>query len=93
METDWISLNKLKPGEEAIIRGFGENNSVEEYLMELGLMIGTPISLIKSAPLGDPIEIKVRGYFLSIRRSEAQFILVEKIEAQRGHRRRRRGRS
>ena len=40
METEWISLNKLKPGEEAIIRGFGVNNAVEEYLMELGLMIG-----------------------------------------------------
>lgn len=79
METEWISLNKLKPGEEAIIRGFGVNNAVEEYLMELGLMIGTHITLIKSAPLGDPIEIKVRGYFLSIRRSEAQFILVEKM--------------
>lgn len=78
MEADWISLNKLKPGEEAIIRGFGGNNSVEEYLMELGLMIGTQVTLIKSAPLGDPIEIKIRGYFLSIRRSEAQFILVEK---------------
>lgn len=79
METDWISLNKLKSGEEAIIRDFGENNSVEEYLMELGLMVGTHVTLIKSAPLGDPIEIKVRGYFLSIRRSEAQFILVEKM--------------
>lgn len=81
METDWISLNKLKPGEEAIICGFGENNAVEEYLMELGLMVGTQVTLIKSAPLGDPIEIKVRGYFLSIRRSEAQFILVEKKKA------------
>jgi len=78
MEADWISLNKLKPGEAAIIREFGGNNSVEEYLMELGLMVGTQVTLIKSAPLGDPIEIKIRGYFLSIRRSEAQFILVEK---------------
>lgn len=79
MENELISLNKLNPGEEAIIRDFGENNSVEEYLMEMGLMTGTHVTLIKSAPLGDPIEIKVRGYFLSIRRSEAQFILVEKM--------------
>jgi len=78
MESEWISINKLKPGEEAIIRGFGANNAVEEYLMELGLMIGTQVTLIRSAPLGDPIEIKVRGFFLSIRRSEAQSILVEK---------------
>lgn len=81
METDWISLNKLKRGEEAIIRGFGGNNTIEEYLMEMGLMIGTHVTMIKSAPLGDPLEIKVRGYFLSIRKSEAQFILIEKISA------------
>jgi ferrous iron transport protein A len=80
MDSDWISLNKLKPGEEAIIRGFGLNSAVEEYLMELGLMIGTQVTLIKSAPLGDPIEIKVRGFFLSMRRSEAQSILVERTK-------------
>jgi ferrous iron transport protein A len=78
MESEWTSINKLKPGEEAIIRGFSSNSAVEEYLMELGLMIGTQVTLIRSAPLGDPIEIKVRGFFLSIRRSEAQSILVEK---------------
>jgi len=80
MEVDWIPLNELKPGEKGIIRGFRENNSDEDYLMELGLMIGTAVTLVKFAPFGDPLEIRVRGFFLSIRSSEAKLILVEKIK-------------
>lgn len=45
-------------------------------LMEMGLLVGTPVELIRFAPLGDPVEIKVRGYHLSLRRSEAEHILV-----------------
>lgn len=80
MDAQWIPITKLKPGEKAVIRNFSESNADEDYLMELGLMIGTPIMLVKFAPLGDPIEIKVRGFFLSLRRSEAKNILVERIQ-------------
>lgn len=45
-------------------------------LMEMGLLVGTPVELVRFAPLGDPIEIKVRGYHLSLRRHEAEHILV-----------------
>jgi len=45
-------------------------------LMEMGLIVGTPIELVRFAPLGDPVEIKVRGYHLSLRRHEAEQILV-----------------
>ena len=46
--------------------------------MEMGLIHGTEVRLVKFAPLGDPLEIQVRGYHLSIRRSEAKSIVVEK---------------
>lgn len=46
-------------------------------LMEMGLLIGTTIELVRFAPLGDPIEIKVRGYHLTLRRHEADQILVQ----------------
>ena len=46
-------------------------------LMEMGLLIGTPVELVRFAPLGDPVEIKVRGYNLTIRKSEAEQILVK----------------
>ena len=45
-------------------------------LLEMGLLVGTPVQLIRFAPLGDPVEIKVRGYNLTLRRHEADLILV-----------------
>ena len=46
-------------------------------LMEMGLLVGTPVELVRFAPLGDPVEIKVRGYNLTLRKSEAEQILVK----------------
>lgn len=45
-------------------------------LMEMGLLVGTPIELVRFAPMGDPVEIKVRGYNLTLRRHEADQIWV-----------------
>ncbi len=45
-------------------------------LMEMGLLVGTKVELIRFAPLGDPVEIKVRGYHLTLRKHEAEQILV-----------------
>lgn len=45
-------------------------------LLEMGLLVGTPVELVRFAPLGDPIEIKVRGYHLTLRKHEAELILV-----------------
>jgi len=45
-------------------------------LMEMGLLVGTSIELVRFAPLGDPVEIKVRGYNLTLRKHEAEQILV-----------------
>ena len=45
-------------------------------LMEMGLIVGTKIELVRYAPMGDPVEIKVRGYNLTLRKSEAEHILV-----------------
>jgi ferrous iron transport protein A len=45
-------------------------------LMEMGLLVGTPVELVRFAPLGDPVEIKVRGYHLTLRKQEAEQIWV-----------------
>jgi ferrous iron transport protein A len=45
-------------------------------LMEMGLVVGTPVELVRFAPLGDPVEIKVRGYNLTLRKHEAEQIWV-----------------
>ena len=46
-------------------------------LLEMGLLVGTSLQLVRFAPLGDPVEIKVRGYHLTLRRHDAEMILVE----------------
>ena len=46
-------------------------------LLEMGLLVGTPLQLVRFAPLGDPVEIKVRGYHLTLRRHDAEQILVQ----------------
>jgi len=45
-------------------------------LLEMGLLVGTPVELVSFAPLGDPVEIKVRGYHLTLRKHEAEQIWV-----------------
>ncbi|MEP6663379.1 MAG: FeoA family protein [Verrucomicrobiota bacterium] len=49
-------------------------------LLEMGLLVGTPVQLIRFAPLGDPVEIKVRGYNLTLRKHEAEQIFVKVTE-------------
>jgi ferrous iron transport protein A len=46
-------------------------------LLEMGLLVGTPVQLVRFAPLGDPVEIKVRGYNLTLRKHEAEQIFVK----------------
>ncbi len=49
-------------------------------LMEMGLLVGTKVELVRFAPLGDPVEIKVRGYNLTLRKHEAEQIWVRPVE-------------
>jgi ferrous iron transport protein A len=49
-------------------------------LMEMGLLVGTPVQLVRFAPMGDPVEIKVRGYHLTLRKEEAEQIWVRTAE-------------
>jgi len=73
-----IPLERLKPGEEGTVVSIQENSSNSSDLMEMGLTPGTRIKLVKLAPLGDPMELDVRGYHLSVRRSEAKNILIKR---------------
>lgn len=61
------------------IVGFALPADVQQRLLEMGLTIGTECSVVRYAPLGDPMEIKVRGYFLSLRKAEAEGVHVEAL--------------
>ena len=55
----------------------GGENDAARRLMDLGLIRGTTVEVVRTAPLGDPIEVRLRGFMLSLRRAEAEHITVE----------------
>lgn len=69
-------LSALAVGTPAIVAAINLPAAAKARLMEMGMLVGTSVELIRFAPLGDPIEIKVRGYNLSLRKHEAELILV-----------------
>jgi Fe2+ transport system protein FeoA len=76
---DAIKLSELPVGASATVREFPKSGAAFTRLREMGLLAGTKITLVRTAPLGDPIEIKVRGYNLSLRKSEAEHVLVQPL--------------
>ena len=79
-EMNTLTLDHLLPGESGIVRGYSEAQDLHYRLRELGLVNGTRVRVRRCAPLGDPMELSVRGYHLSIRKQDARSILVEKDE-------------
>lgn len=71
-----MSIAELKPGTVAVVQAIGGDRAFRRRLMEMGLVPGTRIALIKVAPLGDPMEIELRHGRLSIRRHEASLVAV-----------------
>jgi ferrous iron transport protein A len=69
-------LADLAPGESGVIAGISGDPVIARRLMELGLVPGTPVEVVRRAPLGDPVELRARQVHLSIRRSEAKRIRV-----------------
>ena len=70
-------LNELKVGETGVVARLAGQGAVKRRIMDMGLTKGTEVAVRKVAPLGDPIELAVRGYELSIRRDEAAAIEVK----------------
>jgi ferrous iron transport protein A len=79
MPSALVPLTELSPGHKAKVSEIRVPSDAQSRLMEMGLLTGTEVELIRFAPLGDPVEIKVRGYNLSLRRHEADQILVHTI--------------
>ena len=71
------SLDRLRVGERACIEAVQGNDAIGQRLLEMGLIEGEEIQVIGEAPLGDPMEILLRNYRLSLRRSEAARVSVQ----------------
>lgn len=75
-----LTISALVPGDKARIVGLGKGNlDYRQKLMSMGLTPGVTFEITRVAPLGDPVEIKVRGFAMSLRRAEAEMIAVEKL--------------
>jgi len=73
------SLDRLEPGQRGVILRLDGDTGAVRRLMELGLVPGTRVEVLRRAPLGDPIELRLREIHLSLRRSEAAYIHVEDV--------------
>ena len=75
-----MNLTSLPIGAVAKVLSVNGDNPITKRLMEMGVVPGVSVRVIKSAPFGDPLEIRVRGYHLAMRRAEASQIEVQNPE-------------
>lgn len=72
-----VGLDRIDPGCRAVVKVVAEKNGARRRLLEMGFVPGTPLRVVRLAPLGDPMQVELHGYHVSLRRSEARAILVE----------------
>lgn len=71
-----MTLTNVKAGQSAVVTKLHENGAVRRRIMDMGITKGTEVKVVKVAPLGDPIELTVRGYELTLRKADAELIEV-----------------
>mgnify|MGYP001102316673 CR=1 FL=1 len=75
-----MNLSMLKPGEKGKVTKIGAMGPLKRRLMDMGILVGEVVTVEKVAPLGDPIEVTIKNYNLSLRKKEAEAIEVEVIK-------------
>ncbi|MGE3773199.1 MAG: ferrous iron transport protein A [Gammaproteobacteria bacterium] len=71
------TLAELAPGQRGTVAGYAQHDGFTQRLMQLGIIDGADIEVVRCAPTGDPIEVRVMGYALSLRRAEAALVHVD----------------
>ena len=74
-----MTLKEIIPGQRCIIEGLGKKSALRKRIIDMGLTMGTEVRVKKYAPMGDPIEVTVRGYELTLRLQEAAEIYVRRV--------------
>lgn len=78
-EKTYTRLSDLMVGTKAIIKKIVSSGSIKKRILEMGLTVGTTVEVKGVAPMGDPIDVLVKGYHLSLRKKEASLVLVEVV--------------
>ena len=74
-------LSELGPGQEAVVAKLIARGTIRQRLLEMGFIRGAKLKVVKLAPLGDPMQLLIKGYQLSLRRVESACILVELLDS------------
>ena len=74
-----MNLKDVKVGDTVVVRKLTGEGAVKRRIMDMGITKGVELKVMKLAPLGDPIEVTVRGYELSLRKADAEKIEVERL--------------
>ena len=72
-----MTLKELKIGESAVIDTVGGEGALRQHFLDMGLIPGERVTLVKFAPMGDPMELFLRGYTLTLRKEDAHSITIE----------------
>lgn len=72
-----MTLDQMKPGSEGRIKRLSVRDKLGQRLMDMGIYPGLDLKVVRNAPLEDPMEVQLGGYFISLRHDEARFVEVE----------------
>ena len=75
-----MTLDKLRPGQSARITAVGGSGALRQHFLDMGVIPGAEVTMIKFAPMGDPAELRIHGYELTLRLADAEKIAIEKLE-------------
>ncbi len=75
-----MNLNELKPGQSAVVNAVGGEGALRQHFLDMGVIPGAEVTLVKLAPLGDPMELRIHGYELTLRVADAEKIAVTLLE-------------
>ena len=80
-----MTLRELKIGESAVVTQLGGEGALRQHFLDMGMIPGAEVTVQKMAPMGDPMELKIHGYELTLRLADAEKIEIEKISEKREH--------
>ena len=72
-----MTLDQLKPGDQGRIRRLSVKDRLGQRLIDMGVFPGLRLKVVRNAPLNDPMEVEIEGYFISLRHDEARFVEVD----------------
>ena len=75
-----MKLSECKPGQNALIKNVGGEGALRQHFLDMGVLPGTGVTIMKYAPMGDPVELRIRGYELTLRLDDAARIDVEPVD-------------